>query len=445
MLILYYLRFYNLHLIVFLGALVVLCLGKINHLSPAFHTRTQLYPEGYVSVRTFADILNPSKTASYICRVSSQLQQKPNQAVASYPELSSTKNSSFFTPRFEVIYLPRSHHMVECPDEPGRLFANVQNLNVNGHPRLRSDMYVFEGRSPEEAWEKVFHLLMKRGWNRNNCFQAPTGTHLFGLNLPYVVRLLEALPHACKCKLYSFLFAAPTASQHHVEFLPTNASGCACCEPICVLRKQRLHATLSIKTAMNTPVIERSEYQHQQMKGSRRSNSTVSHMQNNLSDAMQYRHCKERMQQTVRVGYSKIHGFGLYACRVIHPSEMIVEYVGEVIRPELTDKREHYYDSRNLGSYMFRIDEKQVVDATLKGGQARFVNHSCDPNCISRIVSTDKGKKIVIIAKRAITEGEELTYDYQVWYMYWITVGIYHTVPDYEFVCHRQTDFLIIL
>ena len=138
-------------------------------------------------------------------------------------------------------------------------------------------------------------------------------------------------------------------------------------------------------------------------------------VQRELSDAMQYRECKKRVHQTVRAGHSRIHGLGLYAQRDIKAGEMLVEYVGELIRPELTDKREKYYDARNMGSYMFRIDDKQVVDATLKGGLARFINHSCDPSCISRIITAEKSKrKIVIIAKRNIPQGEELTYNYQV-------------------------------
>lgn len=58
--------------------------------------------------------------------------------------------------------------------------------------------------------------------------------------------------------------------------------------------------------------------------------------------------------------------------------DQVIEYAGEVIRHALCDKREKYYDSRGIGCYMFKIDNNLVVDATMKGNAARFINHSCD-------------------------------------------------------------------
>ena len=79
---------------------------------------------------------------------------------------------------------------------------------------------------------------------------------------------------------------------------------------------------------------------------------------------------------------------------------------------------------------MFRIDNRQVVDATMTGNAARYVNHSCEvrgfihsmismkwflqPNCASRIITYEEEKRIVIFAQRDIGVGEELTYDYKV-------------------------------
>lgn len=54
----------------------------------------------------------------------------------------------------------------------------------------------------------------------------------------------------------------------------------------------------------------------------------------------------------------------------------------QVIRSVLTDKREKYYNSKGIGCYMFRIDDNLVVDATMKGNAARFINHSCDVSVI---------------------------------------------------------------
>lgn len=62
---------------------------------------------------------------------------------------------------------------------------------------------------------------------------------------------------------------------------------------------------------------------------------------------------------------------------------------------------------------MFRIDDFEVVDATMHGNAARFINHSCEPNCYSRVINVEGQKHIVIFALRKIYRGEELTYDYK--------------------------------
>lgn len=68
---------------------------------------------------------------------------------------------------------------------------------------------------------------------------------------------------------------------------------------------------------------------------------------------------------------------------------------------------------KGIGCYMFRIDDYEVVDATVHGNAARFINHSCEPNCYSRVITVDGQKHIVIFASRRIYCGEELTYDYK--------------------------------
>ena len=58
---------------------------------------------------------------------------------------------------------------------------------------------------------------------------------------------------------------------------------------------------------------------------------------------------------------------------------------------------------------MFRLDENRVLDATLEGGLARYMNHSCDPNCFADVVQIDRENKILIIANRRISRGEEVS------------------------------------
>lgn len=57
---------------------------------------------------------------------------------------------------------------------------------------------------------------------------------------------------------------------------------------------------------------------------------------------------------------------------------------------------------------MFRLDEDRVVDATLSGGLARYINHSCNPNCVTEIVEVERELRIIIFAKRRINRSEEV-------------------------------------
>ncbi|PPR00020.1 hypothetical protein CVT24_009027, partial [Panaeolus cyanescens] len=115
----------------------------------------------------------------------------------------------------------------------------------------------------------------------------------------------------------------------------------------------------------------------------------------------------------LRFARSPIHDWGLYAMEKISRGEMVIEYVGEVIRAAVADKREKAYERQGIGSsYLFRIDEDLVVDATKKGNLGRLINHSCDPNCTAKIITISGEKKIVIYAKQDIDYGDEITYDY---------------------------------
>ncbi|WBW75572.1 histone lysine H3-K4 methyltransferase Set1 [Schizosaccharomyces osmophilus] len=131
------------------------------------------------------------------------------------------------------------------------------------------------------------------------------------------------------------------------------------------------------------------------------------------ADLLRFNALKARKKQ-LNFGPSRIHTLGLFAREHIDKNDMVIEYVGEVIRQRIADNREKNYVREGIGdSYLFRIDEDIIVDATKKGNIARFINHSCAPNCIARIIRVEGKKKIVIYADRDIMQGEELTYDYK--------------------------------
>lgn len=121
-----------------------------------------------------------------------------------------------------------------------------------------------------------------------------------------------------------------------------------------------------------------------------------------------------KRKKPVTFARSAIHNWGLYALEPIAAREMIIEYVGESIRQQVAEHREKSYLKTGIGSsYLFRVDENSVIDATKKGGIARFINHCCNPSCTAKIIKVEGKKRIVIYALRDIDANEELTYDYK--------------------------------
>ncbi|KAJ3693265.1 hypothetical protein LUZ60_008745 [Juncus effusus] len=133
------------------------------------------------------------------------------------------------------------------------------------------------------------------------------------------------------------------------------------------------------------------------------------------SMAEKYACMKESYRKRLAFGKSRIHGFGVFA-KVPHKAgDMVIEYIGELVRPHIADIREKriYNSLVGAGTYMFRIDDERVVDATRAGSIAHLINHSCEPNCYSRMISVSGNEHIIIFAKRDINQWEELTYDYR--------------------------------
>ena len=140
---------------------------------------------------------------------------------------------------------------------------------------------------------------------------------------------------------------------------------------------------------------------------------------NESNNQEKYREMKSiPIDQRLAAKRSHIHGWGLFTKRDLNKHSMIIEYMGEAIRQRVADKREQAYETSGVGScYMFRLDLNRIVDATMIGCMARFMNHCCQPNAYAKIISVniDQGidKKIVIFANRCIDAGEEITYDYK--------------------------------
>uniref|UniRef100_A0A670JWG0 SET domain containing 1B, histone lysine methyltransferase n=1 Tax=Podarcis muralis TaxID=64176 RepID=A0A670JWG0_PODMU len=131
------------------------------------------------------------------------------------------------------------------------------------------------------------------------------------------------------------------------------------------------------------------------------------------SDLLKFNQLKFRKKK-LKFCKSHIHDWGLFAMEPIAADEMVIEYVGQNIRQVIADMREKRYEDEGIGSsYMFRVDHDTIIDATKCGNFARFINHSCNPNCYAKVITVESQKKIVIYSKQYINVNEEITYDYK--------------------------------
>jgi hypothetical protein len=165
------------------------------------------------------------------------------------------------------------------------------------------------------------------------------------------------------------------------------------------------------------------------------------------------------ISEHICVRRSPIHGWGLFLKADVTRDMVLIEYAGEIVRQPTADRRELAYEeaarvtgrinhaergsasavlavataggeaaeegdfdlvsmfqtpglsgnSDGSGScYLFRLDDERIVDATLVGCAARFINHCCEPNCYSRVITYEGEKRIGICALRSLRKGEEV-------------------------------------
>ncbi|KAA0701545.1 Histone-lysine N-methyltransferase 2A [Triplophysa tibetana] len=275
--------------------------------------------------------------------------EKPKTAVESPDQRDSGRDSS-------LDYKPRKGLMFEiCSD----------------------DGFQIRCESIEEAWKYLTDKVQEARSNarlKALSFDGVNGLKMLGVVHDAVVFLLEQLYGARHCRNYKFRFHKP----EEPDDPPINPHGSARAEVYHRRSAVDMFNFLASKHRHSPQYNPQEEDDEEmQLKSARRTTSM------NLPLPMRFRHFKKTSSQAVgvyrqscNVHRSAIHGRG-HCC------------------------------------YMFRIDDYEVVDATMHGNAARFINHSCEPNCFSRVVSVDGQKHIVIFAMRKIYTGEELTYDYK--------------------------------
>ena len=111
---------------------------------------------------------------------------------------------------------------------------------------------------------------------------------------------------------------------------------------------------------------------------------------------------------------SKIHGNGIVASKEIKKNTKIIQYIGEKVTKKEGDRRSEqrikkYLNKKNMGSvYIFELNKRYDIDGSPLYNKARYINHSCDPNCEVDIIKNE----IWISSIKLIKKDEELNYDY---------------------------------
>ncbi|KAF6206910.1 hypothetical protein GE061_018146 [Apolygus lucorum] len=339
------------------GSLTFLSVGQLlPHQLQNFHTPNYIYPIGYKILRMYWSMRVANRRCKYICSI----------------------HESEGRPEFRIVVQERGEQDLELKDSSAR-----------------------------GVWLKVLEPLaeIRRNDTLVKMFSKYiTGEDLFGLTEPVVVRVLESLPGIDTLSDYKFKYGKNPFLELPLAINPT---GCARSEVRPkgpgVMRKAHTQRTSSVSyrpsqsPSISIPGEPLCPYSKQFVH----------------SKSSQYKKMKQEWRNNVYLARSKIQGLGLYAARDLEKHTMVIEYIGEIIRTEVAETREKQYEAKNRGIYMFRLDEDRVVDATLSGGLARYINHSCYPNCVAETVEVERDLRIIIFTKRRISRGEELAYDYK--------------------------------
>ncbi|XP_064470937.1 histone-lysine N-methyltransferase 2C-like isoform X3 [Ornithodoros turicata] len=311
---------------------------------------------------------------------------------------------------FKVIRIYWSMHQLGARS---RYFCSIKDLN--GRPQFEIRVTengketVLTHLTPKGVWQKVLQPIenFRREAQAIKVFSNfITGEDLFGLTEPAIVRIIESLPGVDTLNDYSFRYGRSPFLELPLAINPT---GCARAEPKLrthFKRPHTLHTSHSSRLSLQTTGASG-------MMGACGDSSSPYTKHFVHSKSSQYRRMKTEWRNNVYLARSRIQGLGLYATRDLDKHTMVIEYIGQLIRNEIAERNEAIYEAQNRGVYMFRLEENRVIDATLSGGLARYMNHSCSPNCVAEVVQIDRENKILITTNRRITRGEELTYDYK--------------------------------
>ena len=386
-----------------IGSLILHSIGQLlpHQLSSSnFHNRNFVYPVGYKATRFYWSVNQCYKRCRYVCSIG---------------------EASDGLPEFTVSVLEDGVEKETLTDKTPTLVWN-QLLDRLDSLRKTNDLV------------KIFPSYC-------------SGEYLFGLAEPHITRLIESLPGVETLTNYAFKYGRLQLLDMPLTINPT---GCARSEPKLRTHFRSSHKITVANSASTSTAAAGASSSSSNTAGSSSSTATTStgsnqtgyyepddyemdeygntnaeddyysksddnvsvsyNKQFTLSKSTQYKKLKAEWRSNVYLAKSQIQGLGLYAARDLEKNTMIIEYIGDMIRNEVANTREKLYQLQNRGVYMFRLNDDFVIDATITGGLARYVNHCCDPNCVAETVSLEKEQqKIIIIANKRILKGEEVS------------------------------------
>ncbi|XP_063317744.1 histone-lysine N-methyltransferase 2C-like isoform X3 [Pelmatolapia mariae] len=339
------------------GSLVLHAIGQLTPLQMAsFHSSTAIFPVGYEACRIYWSMRHGNRRCRYICSV------EERDGI----------------PEFTIRVIEQGYQ----------------------------DM-VLTDTSAKGVWDKVLGPVAEKRAESGTLKLFPVylkGEDLFGLTVPAVAKITESLPGVEACDRYSFRYGRNPLVELPLMF---NPAGCARAQP----RASSPYTSVVIRPqpqAVSSSSARSNQNVAQGEGGAPHNKPPVVHPRSS-----QYRWMKSEWRANVYLGRSRIQGLGLFAARDIEKQTMVIEYNGTILRNEVAIRKEKIYRSKNRAVFMFRIDSEHVVDATLNGGIARYINHSCAPNCVAEVVTFERGYKIIISCIRRIEKGEELCFNYQ--------------------------------
>jgi hypothetical protein len=378
------------------GALVVHSMGAIEQESDGFHNADYITPPGYVATRIFWSTVHPRTRTVYVMTIEKSSGTKPTFTITPADNPSASIKASSSAHAYNI------------------LMKRVDKANTS---------HFSQG--------DVFSKLPTQRLSRKGIFGL-NGSQFFGYGMTHIRKALEISPgvEAVVATLneaspqYEFCYSQPSV-ESIVELIRKraavaaekkleNSSGCARTEGMTAVARSGGSDRITRALVRNVDA----DIGGSELSGGKKQDTEKAKADRSRT-ALQYRQMKAvPIEQRLVAKRSHIHGWGLFTKVDIPKNSMIVEYMGEIIRRSVADRREKQYEISGEGScYMFRLDLQRIVDATMIGCMARFMNHCCKSNAYAKVINvdTDLGgeQKIMVFAVQDIKAGEEVTYDYK--------------------------------